>query len=289
MALSRLGVSPRGGPLATQRITMKAETRRHLVALNRRFYEHHGQAFDGSRQRPWRGWQRLVDLLQIPTSQTEPATESSPLRVLDAGCGNGRLATYLQDALSRPLQYVGVDSSPELLAQAAQRSAAGTLIEADLLSGTLDEELGEQRFDLVTCFGVLHHVPDLELRLDLLRRLGRRCRPGGLLVVSVWRLDRQPRFAKKVLPWAEYLDTRSHQAHAPGTQDLDLQDLDMQDLEPGDVLLTWSGDRHYPRYCHFPEDRELDRWREHLPWPLLDRWSADGADNATNLYLAWRC
>ncbi len=275
------GMSPQGGPLATQRITMKAETRRHLVALNRRFYQRHSQAFDGSRQRPWRGWQRLVELLEAPSTRS---ADGEPLRVLDAGCGNGRLASFLRDALPRPLHYVGVDSSPELLAQAAQRPAAQTLVEADLLSDELEQKVGERRFDLVTSFGVLHHVPGLATRLELLQTLAGFCRPGGLLVVSVWRLDRQPRFADKVIPWTEYL----------GAEETAGPPLDLNDLEPGDVLLGWSGDRSHPRYCHFPDDAELVVWqqhfdRQHLDRPTVHRWPADGADGATNLYLAWPC
>lgn len=263
---------------------MKAETRRHLVALNRRFYEQHSQAFDGSRQRPWRGWQRMVELLEAPSSgPVDAETPRRALRVLDAGCGNGRLATFLDEALTTPLHYVGVDSSPSLLAQAAQRPEVDHLVEADLLADALGQSLGTDRFDLVTCFGVLHHVPALATRLQLLRTLAGRCRPGGLLVVSVWRLDQQPRFADKVIPWTEYL-----RATAADGLPLDMH-LDLKDLEPGDTLLGWSGDRRHPRYCHFPDDAELEIWQRHLDRPSVDRWPADGADGATNLYLSWRC
>lgn len=253
---------------------MRSETRHHLVELNRRFYQHHNQAFDTSRQRPWQGWQRMAALLD--GLGVDPTKTS--LDVLDAGCGNGRLASFLADALPHPVSYLGVDSSLALLAQAAQRSQVNELIEADILSSTLDDQLQERRFDLVTSFGVLHHVPDLQVRRRTLRQLLQRCRPGGLLVVSIWRLDRQPRFASKVLSWEDYLQEHEE---AQGV-------LDPTDLDSGDYLLTWSGNRSHPRYCHFPEDAEIDDWIRHLDRPLVDRWNADGASGETNLYLAFQ-
>lgn len=253
---------------------MRSETRHHLIALNRRFYQHHSQAFDGSRQRPWKGWQRLLQLLADVAAEGDPPT----LDVLDAGCGNGRLATYLAQQEPRAVRYVGIDSSPALLAQAAQRQAVGELIEDDLVSQAWQDRLNRRRFHGVTSFGVLHHIPGLAQRRRFLRQLADRCRPGGLLVVSIWRLDQQPRFASKVLDWHHYLAEQSQ------ARDV----LDVDDLEAGDYLLTWSGNRSHPRYCHFPDDAEIDDWIDHLGLPVVDRWRADGAGGTTNLYLAFR-
>lgn len=272
---------------------MKQRTRQYLVDLNRRFYHHHGAAFDGTRQRPWQGWERMVEMLTEtspdPTSPdpTSPdpvsadptsAAATPPWTVLDVGCGNARLASYLHQALPSPLRYVGIDSSPELLASAATRPAAEALHRADLLSDDLEILLDGERFRLVTSFGVLHHVPGVEQRRQTLRRLLDRCRPGGRLVVSIWQLDRQPRFERKVLPWSEHLE---HSADAQ-------KQLDLDDLDAGDYLLTWSGDRLHPRYCHFPDDAEIDDWLQYLGQPQATRWRADGVGGTTNLYLAFR-
>ena len=61
---------------------MNTATQRALAAHTRRFYEEHAIAFSATREHPWSGWQRVIAGVQ----------PSERLRVLDVGCGNGRLA-----------------------------------------------------------------------------------------------------------------------------------------------------------------------------------------------------
>ena len=65
---------------------MDESTRRTLEAINRRFYADRAHDFDSSRTRAWQGWSRA--LFGLPRSG---------LRVLDLGCGNGRLLAHLVD------------------------------------------------------------------------------------------------------------------------------------------------------------------------------------------------
>ena len=69
---------------------MDPETRKRLLALNRDFYTREAEAFSATRNHPWPGWVRILDGLA-----------PGALAVLDAGCGNGRLARFL---LERALQ-----------------------------------------------------------------------------------------------------------------------------------------------------------------------------------------
>lgn len=101
-------------------------------------------------------------------------------RVLDAGCGTGRVAVELAN---RGYQVTGVDNDISMLAVARTHDQIRWL-EADL--ATL--ELGE-RFDLVVAAGnvVVFLAPGSEPRV--LARLAAHLEPGGLLV-SGWRTDR---------------------------------------------------------------------------------------------------
>ncbi|MEM7350845.1 MAG: methyltransferase [Acidobacteriota bacterium] len=251
---------------------MQAETRSALRTLNRRFYQRFADAFSDSRGRPWPGWKRVVDHL----------AETSPSSVLDAGCGNGRFAHFLARRLTPGWHYVGLDSCRELLDIAARRleGVAPADFEAfDLLNDDLGRHLSGRHFDLVALFGVLHHVPGSGARRALLASLTQHLRPGGLLAVSIWRFDRSPRFERRRIAWDDYNALCQRAGRPP---------LPIEQLEPGDVLLSWAGDREHPRYCHFPADDEITDWIASSPVPLLDRFEADGPSGVDNLYLLFR-
>ncbi|MGL4648608.1 MAG: hypothetical protein ACRC1H_04315, partial [Caldilineaceae bacterium] len=61
-----------------------------LLALNRSFYAQVGSEFDATRQNIPAGYARVVHAAPTPQGDL-------PLRVLDVGCGNGRLARALTD------------------------------------------------------------------------------------------------------------------------------------------------------------------------------------------------
>jgi len=102
-------------------------------------------------------------------------TQLSGTRVLDIGCGWGRLAYHFLDA---ELQYLGVDYSAAMV-QAAQLSTPDTSFV--VMSGTNLNVLSES-IDGIWCCCMLHQVPKLEL-LTHLREWQRVLRPGGLLYI----------------------------------------------------------------------------------------------------------
>lgn len=99
------------------------------------------------------------------------------LRVLDAGCGFGRHAFF---AARYGAEVFALDSSEEAV-NSAQRNLR-TLHRAHVVQGDLYRPpFRKQSFDLVYCFGVLHHVPDA---LGAFRALDEQVRSGGRL--SIW-------------------------------------------------------------------------------------------------------
>jgi SAM-dependent methyltransferase len=102
-----------------------------------------------------------------------------PARVLDAGCGTGRVAVELA---RRGHVVTGVDSDPSMLAQAQSPEVSWQL--ADLAALDLPD-----RFDLAVAAGnvMVFLAPGSEPAV--LARLAEHLRPGGLLV-SGWRTDR---------------------------------------------------------------------------------------------------
>lgn len=105
-------------------------------------------------------------------------------RVLDAGCGTGRLARELA---RRGRDVVGVDSDASMLDVA--RAAAPSLpwVRADLATLRLD-----QRFDVVVLAGNVIVFVEQGTERDVVARCAAHLVDGGLLV-SGWRTDRLAR------------------------------------------------------------------------------------------------
>jgi SAM-dependent methyltransferase len=97
------------------------------------------------------------------------------LQILDAGCGSGGNALFLE----RYGSVVGIDLAPEALALSGSW-LAGALARASVLA----VPFAEARFDLVTSFDVLYHraVPDEQAALSEARRV---LKPGGRLLIRV--------------------------------------------------------------------------------------------------------
>lgn len=99
-------------------------------------------------------------------------------RVLDAGCGTGRVALELA---RRGVQVVGADSDPSMLAAAQQKSTAIRWLPADL--SYLDQSLTET-YDLVVLAGNVMIFLEPGTESTVVRQCAARLRPGGLLVAG---------------------------------------------------------------------------------------------------------
>jgi SAM-dependent methyltransferase len=101
------------------------------------------------------------------------------LRVLDAGCGTGRVAIRLAE---RGVEAVGVDVDPALLARARDKAPAIEWVEADLADLGPDDVPGP--FDAVVMAGnvMIFVAPGTEPAV--VTNLAARLAPGGLLVAG---------------------------------------------------------------------------------------------------------
>ena len=238
-----------------------------LNRINLRFYSQQALEFSATRGRPWPGWRPLLHFLR---GSSPKSLQRRPL-LLDLGCGNGRFLQFLEQA-ELSFDYLGIDASLPLLGLAAQRAPSQRWLAADL---TNPPPLGrEARFDIVVALALLHHIPSLHQRRQLLRRSVARLESGGLLLVSHWQFEGVPSLFDRRIEWES------------ATED------GIDDLEEGDHLLAW-GQRENPgptpyRYCHHTTDHEAVELTEGLPLQLVSQFRSDGRTGELNLYHVYR-
>ena len=116
-------------------------------------------------------------------------------RVLDAGCGTGRVARELA---RRGYEVVGVDNDASMLA-VARAEAPQLPWRLDDLAALADSE----QYDLVVAAGNVMVYLAVGTEADVVRRLAAALRPGGHLVAG-WATARDPQDGRPALPVEEY-------------------------------------------------------------------------------------
>lgn len=153
----------------------------------------------------FRGWElydRITRANHMRHAETEAAVRArlvrraGPLRVLDLGCGDGRVAADVL-AASRVTEYVGVDLSAGALDLHARRPAPGSAARR-LVYGDIAETirtLPADGFDLVLAGFSLHHFPT-DRKSGTLDDVARVLAPGGWFVwTDTYRREGEPREA----------------------------------------------------------------------------------------------
>ena len=239
---------------------MNPATRDRLLALNRQFYATVADPFHCTRLGWPHGNAMLLDY--VPSLR--------PLRVLDAGCGNGRFAAMLDSAGIRA-HYTGVDANPRLLELARELTAelghvSTSFVQADLALPAWREALGEQpRFDVIVCLAVLQHMPGRDLRAEIMGALAELLDAGGQLVVSAWQFLTSPRLASRQIEWAAV-------------------NVDAACVDPGDALLPWKQEVYAVRYVHQIDESEMHLLARAAGLEVRHTYLADGKEGDLNLY-----
>ena len=253
--------------------SISASTAEQLSHVTSEFYTQHAQSFSATRQMPWQGWRQCLDAMPQLLAVEKPS-------VLDVGCGNLRFARFLCDEAGIvPATYFAVDNCKPLVESGNTGAYVSELayIELDviksLLDNTLSSELTVPACDLVVAFGFLHHVPGAEKRLQLLRTLLEKAKPGGYVCVSFWQFMNSQKLAAK--------------AQEATVQGLRALDIDASELEERDYLIGWQDKADTWRYCHHFSQKELDELLASLgsDVQICAQFSADGKDNDLNRYV----
>jgi tRNA (uracil-5-)-methyltransferase TRM9 len=235
---------------------MRFELIERLNQINRTFYSTFATSFSETRESA----QELEVILPYIADGA---------RVLDLGCGNGRVAKLLARH-RRDVAYVGVDSSAELVARCKRQDAERKLQEAEFLVADVIEpdwtrKLAGASFDCVLLLAVLHHIPGGDVRARFLRQARDLLAPQGRIVVSTWQFMENERMRKKIVPWS-------------------VVGIDERELEPGDALLNWKRGGVGLRYCHWIGEDELRELAAQAGLNVIETFRAGGKEGNLSLY-----
>lgn len=106
-----------------------------------------------------------------------PYIANRGVKLLEVGCGSGLIYERIVPDLLPNDGYIGIDVSEKMLSIARRRYPEGQFRRGD----GYDLELPDRSFDVVVCFEVLGHIPEIERFVPELLRV---CR--GTCLMTIW-------------------------------------------------------------------------------------------------------
>lgn len=209
---------------------MDKQTEKELLEVVKKNYDQIADQYNETRKKHI---SPLWDELSEITKEVSPGK-----KILDLGCGNGRLLDFFKD---KQIEYLGVDTSKELLKHAQENHPGYKFKEGNLL------ELGkvsEIDFDYVFSIAVLHHIPGLNLRVQVLRQIRNKVKENGKVIITVWNLWNIEKCRKKIV------------------KNILLKIIGKNLMDIGDIRYDWKnseGDRVSERYYHAFTKGELKK------------------------------
>jgi SAM-dependent methyltransferase len=155
---------------------MKKEYIDKILDETKKGYAFIARDFTKSRKLPWHDIYFVFDYLNKGD------------KVLDLGCGSGRLFPKFQD---KGVEYFGIDNSEELIEIAKKENPQGNF----QISDGLKLPFSDGFFNKVYSFAVIHHIPSKELRFKFVQEAKRVLKKDGTIVLTTWDLwnKKEPR------------------------------------------------------------------------------------------------
>jgi len=138
------------------------------------FYEETGEYFSKTRSKSYgksKNWPEIQEYLNVLIPEQ---------KVLDVGCGDGRLLSGLPTKIG----YTGIDFSHTLLKQAKNNYPQKEFVYGDITRDETWDKLG--KFDAVVTIAVLHHIPTRREQIKILQKMQEHTKTGGWMLVTTW-------------------------------------------------------------------------------------------------------
>ncbi|HOX10432.1 MAG TPA: methyltransferase domain-containing protein [Candidatus Moranbacteria bacterium] len=160
---------------------MDQETAEKILKETEAGYDLISGKFSQTRKYFWRGLEFIADYAKDGN------------KVLDFGCGNGRLLELFAD---KNIDYYGSDVSEKLIDLAQQKYASACFSKTNPSQTSL--AFTNEFFNTVYSIAVFHHFPSKKYREDIAKELYRVTKKDGRIIITVWNLY-QKRYIRNIL------------------------------------------------------------------------------------------
>lgn len=143
------------------------------------YYDKEAEKFHRTRKRH----RPEFDILAAEIKRRFP--KKKKLRLLEIGCGSGRLCGFLEKAFpTKEFAYTGVDISRNLIQKAKEEYPDATWKVANMTEFL--QNIKQESFDIIVGIASFHHLPSLRVRVTTANQMYRALAYDGVCFLTNW-------------------------------------------------------------------------------------------------------
>jgi SAM-dependent methyltransferase len=233
---------------------MDQKTANKIINLNKQSYNSVATQFSRSRKKFWPILKKLAKYI------------SKDSKVLDIGCGNGRLLRYLND--KQILKYKGIDFSKELLCQAQKQvNTLDVKFETEFCLGDMTKSLPldkSKKFDFIFAIATICHLPNHKMRNGIFKQILNSLNSNGYFIMTNWNMWQFSFKKKSIYKWwlqkAKFSEKEFEK----------LFGFSKKQLSKKDVITFWQN--KYPVYYYAFTKREIGECLKKLGFLVIENY-----------------
>lgn len=166
------------------------------------------------------------------------------IKILDIGCGNGRLVNFLK-SLEIGFEYIGIDNSEGQINEALSNSESNRINKENKIHFQIGDildlsNLSENYFDIVFCIAVFHHLPNKNTRNLALKNIYKITQKEGLIMMTSWNLF-QLKYIKHIFDINKYKDVTPKTSYNIKKRKFNL--LEAFSFKLKDTFIPWKNEK----------------------------------------------
>ncbi|PIT89514.1 hypothetical protein COU23_03560 [Candidatus Kuenenbacteria bacterium CG10_big_fil_rev_8_21_14_0_10_36_11] len=264
---------------------MNSETAKKLIELNQNSYSQIAKVFSDSRNFPWHEIKNVVRKYVKPCD-----------KILDLGCGNGRLLKSLEKL--KNFSYTGLDNCSSLIEKAQAIFLSSDISCSSFPNSLLSfprvqicqwqieresrniifindnilnlDQFNSNEFDIIFMMASFHHIPSQELREKLLQDIKRILKPNGFLIMTNWNLWQ---IGAKKNVWTSLLSSLLSllsSSRKRGSRLINTRSQIRSEMAIKDIITLWQN--QFPLYYHAFTKRELKKLLQKTNFEVLENY-----------------
>lgn len=136
-------------------------------------YNEEANKFSQTRQKHWHEFDYIIEKINKLPNKT--------IRIVELGCGDGRLYDYIHKNTTKKIHYTGIDFSKELLKIAKKKHPEATRVCDDMINGI--KTIAQESCDIVVSIAAFQHLPTRRERNFVLKSSYRALTYDGLYIM----------------------------------------------------------------------------------------------------------